>query len=157
MRANQRMPRVTGSRIFGAAAVAIVCIGASGCGGSFSGVQSPSPCGGSKGCVGSAAEAAPHATVTGYLAIYGGALFTPASGIPQVGGTVRWTNSVTGRVFNAPTKTKGTYAIELPPGTYRVVAGNGHGWPMGTCGWPSDLVTVTAGEHLTLNVRCDAI
>lgn len=157
MRANQRVTRVKGLPMYRAAAVATVFIGVSGCGGWFSGTQSPSPCGGTMRCLGSGDRAVRYATVTGYLAIYGGVLFTPASGDPQVGGTVRWTNSVTGRVFNAPTKTKGIYAIELPPGTYRVVAGNGRGWPMGSCGSPTDLVTLTAGEHLTVNVRCEAI
>lgn len=110
------------------------------------------------------AQSAPHgvATVTGYLAIYGGGLFTPRSGQPQVGGTVQWTDTVTGKVFSARTKAKGTYVVELPAGTYRVVAGNGRGWPMGSCEWlinkqSSGPVTLTAGEHLRLNVGCMAM
>lgn len=66
-------------------------------------------------------------------------------------GTVRAT-SESGDIYEDETDTKGNYAIDLPPGTYTVVAMTGDGAP--PTGIPQ-IVPVSQGQPLRLDLEVD--
>lgn len=106
------------------------------------------------------------AHVSGILGVCGGVLVIAPRTCPiplGIVGTVRWTNTKSGKVTEVRTKQNGTYISTLPAGTYLVEAGIGSGWPMGTCielmpavGPPRSPVTLQPRQRTTINIACNA-
>ena len=92
-------------------------------------------------------------------------------------GTIRWTDTTSGRTTSVRTNTAGHYTTDLAPGAYRVSGGNGAGWPNGSCqslvDWatgpttaqgvrrpealPNPVALTASGPSQTIYVACEAM